>query len=129
MKRGLFVLACVLVAASADAQSNDARWEPWIGCWTLATAGARVGDSPDGQVRPARRSSTVAEGGPRVCVTRPAGGGARFETTVSSQPAIDRTLSADGNARPITDQECTGTELARWSKSGLRLFTSADIRC
>ena len=129
MRRGIFVLACVLVAASADAQSNDARWEPWIGCWTLATEGVRGGDSEDGQVAPARRSSRAAEGAPRVCVSRPAGGGVRFETTVSSQAAIDRTLIADGTARPITDQECTGTELARWSKSGLRLFTSADTLC
>jgi hypothetical protein len=77
----------------------------------------------------AQRPVTVAEGAPRVCVSRPASGGARFETTVGSQPPIDRILVADGTARPVTDLDCVGTEVARWSKSGLRLFSSAETRC
>ena len=70
----------------------------------------------------------MRDGAPRVCVSR-APEGARFETTVGAQSAIDQTIVADAVSRPVNDAECSGTQRAEWSKSGLRLFSSAEIRC
>ena len=74
------------------------------------------------------RPSTAAEGAPRVCVSRTAGG-VRFETTVGTQTAIDQAIIADGSGHPVNDDECSGTQRTEWSKNGLRLFSSAEIKC
>src|SRR5262245_1004351 len=129
MKSALLVLAFALVAVPARAQTapSDARWEPWLGCWTLATENLRAGDTPD--LSRARRPTTVQDGAPRVCVTRPSTGGARFETTVGAQSAVDQTIVADGADHPVSDADCVGTQRAQWSTSGLRLFSRAEIGC
>ena len=126
MRSTLLVLTFALVAVPAAAQSPDSRWEPWVGCWTLATENLRDGTSPD--ARRAARPSTVDDNAPRVCVTR-AVSGARFETTLGIQPASDQTIVADGATRPVSDAECTGTTRTQWSASGLRLLSSSEVRC
>ena len=128
MRSALFAAVFALLAIPARAQTNDARWEPWLGCWTLAVDNLRDRQAPDGQPQRATRPSTVVEGAPRVCVTRTPGG-ARFETTVGGQAAIDQTIVADAVGHPLTDDECSGTQRTEWSKNGLRLFSSAEIRC
>jgi hypothetical protein len=128
MKTTLLAAAFALLAMPALAQSTDARWQPWIGCWTLATENLRAAEAQEGAPQRSARPTTAREGAPRVCVSS-AGNGARFETTVSTQPVIDQTIVADGTSRPVNDADCSGTEHAEWSKSGLRLFSSAEIRC
>src|SRR5687768_9562323 len=127
MKSALLITVFALLAVPARAQSQDLRWEPWLGCWTLATENLRSADSQDAQQR-SSRPSTVRDGAPRVCVSR-APDGARFETTVATQSAIDQTIVADAVSHPVNDAECSGTQRAEWSKNGLRLFSSAEIRC
>jgi hypothetical protein len=128
MKTMLLVAVFALFAVPARAQSPDQRWEPWLGCWTLATENLRSAESQDNLPQRSSRPSTVRDGAPRVCVSR-AAEGARFETTVGTQSAIDQTIAADAVSRPVDDAECSGTQRAEWSKSGLRLFSSAEIRC
>src|SRR6188474_3173291 len=128
MRSALLVAVFALVAVPARAQSPDLRWEPWLGCWTLATENLRNADSQDNAAPRSTRPSTVRDGAPRVCVSR-APEGARFETTVGTQSAIDQTILADAVSRPVDDAECSGTQRAEWSRSGLRLFSSAEIRC
>ena len=41
MRSALLLLTFALVAVPARAQSTDARWAPWLGCWTLATENLR----------------------------------------------------------------------------------------
>jgi hypothetical protein len=65
---------------------------------------------------------------PRVCVTR-AANGVRVETTVRGQAAIDQTIVADSTDRPLTDEDCRGTQRAEWSRDGLRFFSNADVTC
>jgi len=127
MKSALLITVFALLAVPARAQSQDLRWEPWLGCWTLATENLRSADSQDAQQR-SSRPSTVRDGAPRVCVSR-APDGARFETTVATQSAIDQTIVADAVSHPVNDAECSGTQRAEWSKNGLRLFSSAEIKC
>jgi hypothetical protein len=62
-------------------------------------------------------------------VTRTADAGARFETTVRGQAAVDHTLIADGKDRPLNDAECRGTSRAEFSSDGLRIFTRAELTC
>ena len=128
MKTMLLVAVFAFVAVPARAQSPDLRWEPWLGCWTLATENLRNADSQDNPAQRSTRPSTVRDGAPRVCVSR-VPEGSRFETTVGTQSAIDQTIRADAVSRPVNDDECAGTQRAEWSRSGLRLFSSAEIRC
>jgi hypothetical protein len=128
MRSALLVAVFAVFAVPAGAQSLDVRWEPWLGCWTLATENLRSADSQDDLLQRSSRPSTVRDGAPRVCVSR-APDGARFETTVGTQSAIDQTIVADTVSHPVNDAECSGTQRAEWSKNGLRLFSSAEIRC
>jgi hypothetical protein len=129
MKTILIAAAFALLAVPASAQTNDIRWEPFLGCWNLAADNLRPREAPEEAAgRTARRPATTIEGGPRVCVTRTTDG-ARFETTVGPQTAIDQTIVANAAARPVNDGECSGTHRIEWSKNGLRLYSSADIRC
>ena len=128
MKSALLVAVFALFAVPVRAQSPDVRWEPWIGCWTLATENLRSAEAQDNLPQRSSRPSTVRDGAPRVCVSR-VPEGARFETTVGTQSAIDQTIAADAVSRPVNDAECSGTQRAEWSRSGLRLFSSAEIRC
>ncbi len=128
MRSALFVAVFALLAIPARAQTNDARWEPWLGCWTLAVDNLRDRQAPEGPPQRAARPSTPVEGAPRVCVSRTTGG-VRFETTVGTQTAIDQAIIADGSGHPVNDDECSGTQRIEWSKNGLRLFSSAEIKC
>jgi hypothetical protein len=130
MKALLLVVALVAAAGPAAAQTADSRWEPFLGCWDLtndnvregAPAAARLANSP---LATRSRNGT----GPRVCVTGTPDGGARFETTLRGQSAIDQTLVADGTNRPLNDAECRGTQRSEFSSDGLRLFSRAELTC
>jgi len=129
MRSALLVAAFALLAVPARAQTNDLRWEPWLGCWNLAVDNLRPREAPEEAAgRAARRPATTVDAGPRVCVSRTPDG-ARFETTVGPQTAIDQTIVADAAAHPVNDGECSGTQRSAWSKNGLRLYSSAEIRC
>jgi hypothetical protein len=128
MRSALLVAVFALFAVPARAQSPDVRWEPWLGCWTLATDNLRDTEPQGNPTQRSTRPSTVRDGAPRVCVSR-VPEGARFVTTVGTQPAIDQTIAADAVSRPVNDAGCSGTQRAEWSKNGLRLFSSAEIRC
>ena len=130
MKRLILACAFALVALPADAQSPDARWQPWLGCWELAADNVREG--APAAARLAENADAAAERAatsPRVCVTPAPGGGARFETTVRGQAALDHTIVPGAAARPINDAECRGIERAEWSADGLRVFTRAELTC
>ena len=125
MRSAAITILFALLAVPARAQAPDARWEPWLGCWTLAAENLRDAQ-PQRGVALGQQPSTLDTA--RVCVT-PSGGGARFETTVGAQTAIDQTIVADAAAHAVKDADCVGTQRAEWSKNGLRLFSSAEITC
>src|SRR5690606_2264829 len=39
------------------------------------------------------------------------------------------TMTADGVARPVTGEGCAGTETARFSDDGARVYVSGEITC
>ena len=124
----LFVGFALLAALPAQAQTNDPRWEPWLGCWTLVVDNLSAGDPNDASPRRPTRPNIEREDSPRVCVA-PSSGGARLETTVAGRAAIEQTIVADAAQHAVADDECSGTQRAEWSKNGLRLFSSAEISC
>ena len=112
-------------AQSAPAQAaagTEPRWSQWLGCWELVTEDVRAG------ARAIPRQQLV-DGQPRICVTPAPEGGARFETTVAGQPAIDYTMVPDGTDRPLTETECRGTQRAEWSEDGVRIYARAALTC
>lgn len=110
------LLSLAAVAAPAQAQSPaaatptlaDANWNAFLGCW-------RAVDDPAGT-------------GSRVCFA-PAPTGVTVTTIVGGQRVGEDTRVADGSARPVDADGCRGTETARWSANGVRLYRRATISC
>ena len=73
MKSTLLVAVFALLAMPARAQTNDARWEPWLGCWTLAVDNLRDRQAPEGLPQRVARPSTPADGAPRSASAAPPG--------------------------------------------------------
>jgi hypothetical protein len=129
MKAIVAGLALLVAAVPAQAQTADARWEPWLGCWELTTDNTREGVPAAGQL--AGSSGNIqrrSDAAPRVCVTRTPGG-VRVDTTVRGQAAVEQTIIADATERPLTEQDCRGTQRAEWSSDGLRFFSHAEVAC
>ena len=117
----VLLLAFSIVAGAAQAQEPaapapsqgataqvDGRFVNWLGCW-------RLEDDLPGT-------------GARVCIT-PDDPGVRLQTIVAGRRTADESLRGDGVQRPITDNDCKGTERAEWSKDRLRLFRYTDVTC
>ena len=106
-----------LVAARVDAQAAaqpDARWQAWVGCWAPATTVPALGGA----------------GGLKLCVVPTTTPSAVEMVTVVSGRITDRTrIDADGVERPVTRDGCTGTETARFSLSGTRVYVDGDVTC
>ncbi len=94
--------------AAAATAPTDAKWTPWLGCW-------RAVDDP-------------GSGGARVCIM-PGDGGVTLRTMVGGQAVSDAPRVADGAPRPVREDGCTGTETARWSATGLRVYRTATAAC
>ena len=110
------LLSLTAVATSAQAQSpaaatptlSDTRWNAFLGCW-------RAVDDPAGT-------------GARVCFA-PATAGVTVTTIVGGQRVGQDTRVADGSARPVEADTCRGSETARWSATGVRLYRRSTVAC
>lgn len=107
------IAAIALTATVLHAQAVDARWRAWTGCWT-PIVGANM---------PARAAGTV-------CVLPTTGTSAVEIVSVSGSAVVDRTrIEADGMEHPVSRDGCSGTETARWSPSGTRVYVKEAMRC
>jgi len=108
--------ACVLLAAPtwAGAQTSvDARWQPWIGCWTASARG--VYSEPEAQ---------------QVCVVPAAGTSAVDVVTVSGSKIVSREhIDANGEHRTSERDGCVGWESAQWSSDMRRVFLESQYDC
>ncbi|MDA1183763.1 MAG: hypothetical protein O2930_03845 [Acidobacteria bacterium] len=124
MPTSLLTIAIVLLAAAAPARAQDtalgdARWAPWLGCWHL------VQDDRGSRDRAATNSEDVV-----VCVLpAPGNRGVGMATYVGGQSVLQQTIVADGASRPVSEPECSGSQMNEWSLTGRQLFTRADITC
>jgi hypothetical protein len=116
--------APVLAQQSAPV-STDARWTAWLGCWQQLEETVRDRNPIDADPRDA-----VPTPGVVVCVT-PAkeSAGVTFSTIVEKQSALEETVVADGSNRAIDEPGCKGSQRARWSETGTRLFAHAQLSC
>ena len=99
------LLAAALVPAAYATQPDDA-WLGWVGCWRAE------GDSSE-------RS---------LCIV-PDGDGVRMITLNAGKVEAESRIVANGQARAITQEGCTGTETARWSADRKRVFLTANLNC
>jgi hypothetical protein len=97
-----------ITAGSAAAQSADARWLPWLGCWEAEGTGA-----------PADLM---------VCVGQTESG-VEIATMADGVTASTRMLVADGQSHPLDVDGCTGWQTARFSDDGRRVFLRSELDC
>jgi hypothetical protein len=110
--------ACMTLAAPAWAAAQrpqiDARWQPWLGCWTAA---------------PSDLISLTSES-QQVCVV-PAGGTSAVDVvTVSGARIISREhIDANGEHRKSERDGCVGWESAEWSSDMRRVYLQSEYEC
>jgi hypothetical protein len=104
-----FALAAALGAALAQPATaqQDARWAPFVGCWTPAGGGDDAG----------------------LLCFRPAGAGVEMFNVVGGEITATEPLVADAQPRPVSAEGCTGSERVEFSTDGMRAYTRSDFAC
>jgi hypothetical protein len=136
MAKLLFTAFALLLAAGTSSAQQpgpaaDPRWQPWIGCWQLLDENVQdESDVSAEEVATAARSArpSRASSGTRVCVA-PAARGVTMTTMIGAQRALEETVVADATPHAIADADCKGSKRSEWSKTGHRLYTTAEISC
>lgn len=105
------LLASGAMAAQAQEAQSDPRWRAWLGCWEPAQPVA-VPEAHYVCVIPAAAVSAVD-----------------VVSVVDGQITARERIVADGEARPSSRDDCTGTETSQWSGDGRRVYLRADHRC
>jgi hypothetical protein len=113
---GVLLIAGAGRATPARAQVPDARFQPWLGCWSQVSETRPVGQEPG------------VKG--LVCVV-PAQTGDGVEVAVMADGKLLRSdLVAATNQRvQKTIESCPGWETVVWSADGRRLLTRSEVRC
>lgn len=109
VKRILFAGTFALFGAANAVQASppaDDRWLPWLGCW-------RAAEAPAGNL---------------LCIV-PEGDGVRLVEIANGATMRESRTIADGQARPVAQEGCMGTELARWSGDAERIYLTSDLTC
>ena len=107
---GVFLGAWLVMAAPpmAAAQEVDSRWAPWVGCWRA------VGEAE----------------APLLCVVPLAGESAiEMLTMVDGQVVSRESILADGQERPVSREECEGSERAEFSDDSRRIYVRSELDC
>lgn len=109
-------IAFLILPVAAQAQSVEARWQPWIGCWAPVLAYDTAG----------RAFGSTA----RVCIA-PAPGSSAAEVTTIYAGKVTNRIIIEANAEPhaVTRDGCEGTETAWWSRTGQRLYLRSALTC
>jgi hypothetical protein len=115
----LAIAGCVLLAAApratAQTPQRDARWQPWMGCWTPSAA-------PAGAV--------LEQAAQQVCVVPAAGTSAVDIVTVSGNRILSREhVEASGEHRRSERDGCVGWESAEWSSDARRVYLQSEYDC
>lgn len=114
---GCLLLAGASIAGTASAQAPDARWLPWLGCWTS-------GDTPVTGVPTSGSTSGV------VCVVPASSGPGVVVATIANGMVVhSERMNATGAQTPKTLENCPGWESATWSADGHRLLLRSEFKC
>ena len=98
------VLLAAMPASAQDTPLADARWAPWLGCWSL--------------IQDDRGSLDAATTGPDdvlVCVLPASEGrGVGMTTFVGGRSVVQQTIVADGASHPVSEPACSGSQRSEW---------------
>lgn len=117
MKSLLILAVAVAIPATSHAQQPNPgpRWQGWIGCWSASPSRVRE----------------VGPEAPRiVCVTPTSEPDAVDVSAISEGKVVSQNrIDATGATHDVTAPGCTGTESARWSGDGRRVFLKSHVTC
>jgi hypothetical protein len=103
------------VEAAAQTREVDARWQPWLGCWTASPPRAVISDPAEAQ---------------QVCVVPAPGVSAVDVVTVSGSRIVSREhIDASGEHRKSERDGCVGWESAEWSSDMRRVYLKSEYEC
>lgn len=113
----VFALALMLAPAAVQAApaqpiDPDPRWQAFLGCWAPITQ--------DGM-------QTVPEH--VVCFSEHESGAVAATTIAGGAVQSEELIVADGSARAIEEEACSGTQSARWSEDGARVYLRSAMQC
>jgi len=97
--------ALLWLPSAVDAQEVDARWLPWTGCW-----------------------QAVDDSSGLLCVEL-ADGGVEFLSVGDEGVVSEETIVADGVARAIDDEVCSGSQSADFAPDGERIYLVEELAC
>lgn len=118
-------LAAVAAAALAAATPTSSgaqqivlgpRWQAWLGCWSAA---------------PAEKLRETGPDAPRiVCITPTTDGDVVDISAIAEGKVMSRDrIDASGTTHAIEAVGCNGTQSARWSSDGRRVFLRSTVTC
>jgi len=113
------VLMLVSVASSSglNAQTPDARWQAWLGCWSAR----------DGQTL---RSWTGTSADGLVCIVPATSGEGVEVAVVANGKVVHREgINATGQRASKTVESCPGWESGTWSADNRRLMLRSEFTC
>src|SRR5688572_7958559 len=96
---GTVALLGLIAATDVSAATGEDRWLPYQGCW-------RAENAPSSNL---------------LCIVAD-GAGVRMIELADGAIARETRITADGTPRAVSQEGCTGTEKARWSADGRRLY-------
>src|SRR5688572_12513035 len=96
-----------LLSLPGAAHAQDARWSAFVGCWLPAGGGPEAG----------------------LLCFRPSGAGLEMFNVAEGEVTGTEQVVADGTARPVTAEGCTGSERVEFSEDGQRAFTRSEFVC
>src|SRR5262245_32774333 len=95
----------------APANLNDARWQPWLGCWTPVERAPRDRDI-------------------QVCITPGSDAqSVRMLTFAGEQRILEDSILADGSTQTMNEDSCRATTRSQWAKNAARLFRVTELEC
>ncbi len=121
--KGIGVAAGLLLAAipgfvQAQAGQTRAGWQPYLGCWEP--------NVPTQAEWPAADDADADRG---ILCFVPSGADVEMLTIVDGEITHRESYYADGQPHPVEQEDCRGTESARFSDDGRRLYTTSNLTC
>ncbi len=110
-------IATVSISHQANAQTPDARFNAWLGCWV-----------PDNAPTPNILSGSSANG--IVCIVPASTGtGVEIASIANGRVARRELIDATGTKVPKTLDGCAGWETGNWSADNRRLYLQSEFTC
>ncbi|MCC6244146.1 MAG: hypothetical protein IT353_14990, partial [Gemmatimonadaceae bacterium] len=120
---GAFLAAApsIAMSQSTSAAVHEARWQPWLGCWT-----------PTGSMTPVQVVGAETLASPArtmVCVVPGATATGIEIVNFAGGSVVEKTIVDPGRAISKTVDACSGAETATWSADGRRLLMRGEYLC